>query len=444
MGKSQYFFYIILNEMNILDLINKKKIGNELTEQEIDFFVNEYTIMKKIPDYQASALLMAMRINGLSTYETYFLTKAFVKYSNKYNYKKMFPNQILIDKHSSGGVGDKVSIILAPLLASLNYRVIKISGRGLGHTGGTIDKLESIKVNTNIDDKEFKKITKKSNCILMSQTEALVPSDKMIYALRDVTGTVDSLGLITASILSKKFVFDNDYIFIDLKVGSGALMKTKKDAIKLAKLMSNVAFLMNKTIFVVITAMDQALGRAIGNYIEIQEAVDFLQGKETSQDLKELIYAFMTEILIKTKKVGNILQAHNIVDDLIQSGKAYDYFINWTKAQGGSYKPGLYKPKYIYEIKAKSQGYVHYKDTKELGLIAIELGAGRHEINDKIDYSSGIYLNKKTNEKVKRNEVIATLYSKKQISRKTIERFNNNLEINLKPINKTKIIVKVI
>lgn len=430
--------------MNILELIEKKKYGKELTEEEISYFVDGYTINKTIPDYQASALLMAMFTKGLSTYETFFLTKAFVDRSVKYDFKKDYEEQLLVDKHSSGGVGDKVTLILAPILASFNIRMIKISGRGLGHTGGTIDKLESIKVNTHLNQKQISKLQKKSNCLILSQTDDLVPSDKMIYALRDVTGTVDSYGLIAASILSKKFVINSDYIFIDMKVGSGALLKTKKEAIKLANLMVDVARLMKRTIYVNITHMDNPIGRAIGNYNEIIEAVDFLSGQEISSDLKNLIYEFTANILLKTNELGNKKAAFKAIDEKINSGDALKCFYKWIRAQEGSYTSKPLTTKYHYNIKAKDNGFLKFNDTKELGIIACLLGAGRLNKTDKINPYAGIYLHKKTNDLIKKNDLIATLFSNKPIEKDIIQRFQKNIEYNKKPKKIKKVIIKSI
>ncbi len=428
--------------MTILDLINKKKIGGELTEEEIDYFVKEFTINKSIKDYQASSLLMACRTMGLSTYETFYITKCFVKYSKTYDFKKGFEKQILIDKHSSGGVGDKVTLIIGPLLAALGYRTVKISGRGLGHTGGTIDKLDSIKVNTDVTEQLYKKWASKSNCIIMQQNDDLVPSDKVIYGLRDVTGTVDSYGLIASSILSKKFIINSDHIFIDLKVGTGALMKNKKDAIKLSKLMLDVAYLMKRNINISITSMDQPLGRAVGNLIEVVEAYDFLCGKSNTPQLSKLIEHIITEILLKTKKVGNKQQAKTLIHHTIESGDAKKYFMKWIHTQGGTFDPSKFKPKFKLEIKANNDGYVNVLDTKEIGMIALELGAGRLQKTDKIDYQAGIFINKSTGELVKKGDVIATLYSSKPIHRDLINKYHANITITPKQPKQQKMIIK--
>lgn len=311
--------------MNILEIINKKKNKIELNEQEIEFLVNGYTIDKTIADYQVSALLMAFRLNSMTNNEIYYLTNAFIKTSEQYIFTH--GDNLIIDKHSSGGVGDKVSIILIPLLIALGYDIAKISGRGLGHTGGTIDKLDSIKMKTNLDMNQANNIFKACNVVMMQQTEELVPSDKLFYALRDVTGTVDTTGLIVASILSKKFVLNSDYIFLDLKVGSGALLKTEQEANHISKIMLEIASLFKRKLFIHITSMEVSLGRAIGNSIEIKESIDFLLNKNETSNINELIYELTSDILIQTNKSKSKEQSYQMIKDVIESKKAYNAFL---------------------------------------------------------------------------------------------------------------------
>lgn len=306
--------------MNILDIINKKKNNIDLTEEEINFFVTEYTISKKITDYQASSLLMAININGMSYDESYYLTKSFVNNSKTYSFDK---KNILIDKHSSGGIGDKVTIILTPILLALGYDIAKISGRGLGYTGGTIDKLESIGVNFNYNFTKANNLFKKVRAVLLEQSDDLVPSDKMIYALRDTTSNIDSFPLIASSILSKKFIINSDYIFLDLKVGSGALFKNYKQSKKFSKLLLNIATKFNRKLFIELTFMDQPLGRCIGNKIEIRESIEFLKGKFRDKKLEELIKNFLLDIIITID--NNILKSEAIkkIDDILKTKKPY-------------------------------------------------------------------------------------------------------------------------
>lgn len=430
--------------MNILEIIEKKKLNKELNEKEIAFFINEYIIKKTIKDYQASSLLMAMRLNGLSVDETYFLTKVFMETSELYHFNKISHNDISIDKHSSGGVGDKVSLILVPILVALGYTVPKISGRGLGHTGGTIDKLESVNVNTEINFKDANKIYEQAKCIILAQNDKLVPADKQIYTLRDVTGTVDSPGLMTSSILSKKFVINSDYIFIDLKIGSGALLTTLKEGEELANLMVNVAKKMKRNITVTITAMDKPLGRAIGNFLEVKESAYFLLGKSTSEDLKEIISEFAIEILLKTKKAKTEDEARKLFNDVISSKKAYECFLTWINAQNGHYDETMCKPKHEAKIIAKKSGYLNIHSAQEIGMISLLLGAGRTSKEESVDMTAGIYLDIQDNEYVEQGQVLAHLYSSNVIDNTLIDRFNNNIEIVSSKAPKSNIFVKVI
>ncbi len=429
--------------MDILSIINKKKQKRELTEQEIDFFVYEYTINKTIKDYQASSLLTAMNINGLSNNETYYLTKSFINYSSKFEFDKN--NEVLIDKHSSGGIGDKVSIIIIPILLALGYKIAKISGRGLGFTGGTIDKLDSIKTKTNFSFNKANKIFKKIGSILMQQTDDLVPSDKLIYALRDVTANVDSPGLIVSSILSKKFVVNSDYIFIDLKVGSGALANDLKKANELAKRMINVANLMNRKICITLTNMNEPLGHFVGNFLEIKESINFLLNINVSNDLKEIIYEFVIKILLLTKKAKNQSEAIKKIDSVINNKIAYELFLKWLKEQKASLKQlkkyQQIKSKYILNVNSNKTGYLEFISASEIGLISLELGAGRKTKNSKIDFWAGIEILKKNNNLVKKGGTIAKLYSSKPIDEKLIMRYLNNLKFNKKAKNYKSIII---
>lgn len=429
--------------MDILSIIDKKKKNKELTEEEIDFFVYQYTINKVIQDYQASSLLTAMNINGLSNNEIFYLTKSFINYSSKFNFDKN--NEILIDKHSSGGIGDKVSIIIVPILLALGYKIAKISGRGLGFTGGTIDKLDSIKFKSDLSFNKANKIFKKIGSVLMQQTNDLVPSDKLIYALRDVTGNVDSPGLIVSSILSKKFVINSDYIFIDLKVGSGALANNLKKANELAKQMISVAKLMQRKICITLTNMNEPLGHFIGNFLEIKECINFLLNINVSNDLKEIIYEFTIKILLLTKKAKNKSNAIEMIDNVIGNKTAYKLFLNWIKAQKGNLnlvkKYQDITSKYSLDIISNKAGYLEFISASKVGLISLELGAGRKTKNSKIDYLAGIEILKKNNDFVKKGEIIAKLYSSKPIDKKLIELYLNNLKWNKKTKNYKSIII---
>ncbi|MGL4951995.1 MAG: thymidine phosphorylase [Mycoplasma sp.] len=416
--------------MNILEIIEKKKNKQELTEADVRYFIIEYIKGGAVKDYQASSLLMAMRLNGLSIQESFYLTKIFVETSELFNFTKNNINTIFIDKHSSGGVGDKVSIILLPILIALGIEVPKISGRGLGHTGGTIDKLESVGVKTDLTFEEANKILNNVGCVIMSQTENLVPADKLLYALRDVTGTVDTPGLMISSILSKKFVLNTDHIFIDLKVGNGAILNSIDEVTELAKNFIEIAKLMKRKLTVTITSMDQPLGRYIGNMLEIKESVDFLTNKDVSKDLKELIYSFASEILIETNTCATIEEATQKINEVISNQKAYDCFKKWIQAQSGNVDLlSKWSPKYSYELKSTKSGYVNYISTHEMGNISLLLGGGRMSKTDIIDMEAGIFLNKKSNDYVNSGEVIATLYSNKIITDDIKSILNKNISL---------------
>ncbi len=412
--------------MSIVEIIEKKKKNIELSKQEIDFLVNGYVFEKTILDYHVAALLMAFRLNGMTDNEIFYLTNAFIETSEKYEFNK---NTITIDKHSSGGVGDKITLIVQPILMSLGFAITKISGRGLGHTGGTIDKLDSINFNSSIDFKKANKIFAKTNSILLQQTEKLVPADKMFYALRDVTSTVDTMGLIVSSILSKKFVVNSDYIFIDLKVGSGALLTSEKDAKELANKMLKIANMFNRKLFIHLTNMDQPLGNAIGNAIEVKEACDFLLSKNQNTSLQKLVCEFIVDILLATNKAKNKKEAQTMYLEALETHSAYNKMLEWFESQSVNIesikKDNFFKPKYEHKIYAKKEGYIKFKSAADVGNIALKLGAGRVNKNDMIDYQAGIYLNNIQDRKININEHIATLYSSKQIDKSLINEFES-------------------
>jgi pyrimidine-nucleoside phosphorylase len=311
--------------MNIIDIINKKRKNEALQQDEIMYFVTEYTQKKSITDYQAAALLMAIVINGMNSDETYFLTKAMLESGKVRDYSKI-PG-IKIDKHSTGGIGDKVSIILAPICAYFGLKVAKMSGRGLGFTGGTIDKLESIGFDFNLKTGEDMQLLKKCGLFIMSQTADVAPADGVIYALRNSSGTVESIPLIASSVVSKKLALNADYIFLDVKVGDGAFMKNIGDATILAKTMIDIFTKFNKKTVVHITNMDQPLGRAIGNGLEIKAAIDFLNGSFECDEIKDLIYTFVSDILVATKIFKTKKEALSAIDECIKNKGAYKKFI---------------------------------------------------------------------------------------------------------------------
>jgi len=310
--------------MNILEIIAKKRDGQKLSEAEITFFINEYTKTQTVKDYQAAALLMAIYIHGLDDKETYYLTKAMLASGNTIDLSSI-PG-VKIDKHSTGGVGDKVSLILSPIMMSLGYKIAKLSGKGLGHTGGTIDKLESIGVQTSLTSSQYMKLLKKIGIFIVAQTEDIVPADKKLYALRNATSTVGSRPLIAASIVSKKLALKTDYVFLDVKVGDGGFCPTVADATALAEIMLKLFKAFNRKAIIHITDMTQPLGRAIGNAIEIKETIEFLNNENVSEELKEIIYCFASSILLTTKQAKAIKQAYKMIDDVLASKTALNNF----------------------------------------------------------------------------------------------------------------------
>ncbi|MDR3257630.1 MAG: thymidine phosphorylase [Mycoplasmataceae bacterium] len=431
--------------MDILTIIEKKRSKQILSKEEINFFINAYTKLHTIKDYQAAALLMAINLNGLNDQEIYYLTDAMLHSGNVVDLSSV--KGIKIDKHSTGGVGDKVSLILAPICVALGLKVAKLSGKGLGHTGGTIDKLESINVNCNISKQKYLSLLKTVGMFIASQTEDLVPADKFLYALRNSTGTVQSIPLIASSIASKKLALKTDYIFLDVKVGDGGFNRTIEDATKLSNELLKIFKAYKRKCLIHITNMTQPLGRAIGNALEIKSSIEFLKGNPECNEVKILIYDFLIDILITTKKVNNRNKAKILIDEVISNGAALKIFYKWVCAQGANEKlitSGEYfHPKYHYEIKASKSGFVNYKSTKSVGLSSFFLGAGRLRKEDPLDYQAGIYLNKIRNEPVHKGDVVATLYSSKPIKKEAITHFVNNLEINQKPLKISPVIVKV-
>ena len=393
--------------MTIIDIITKKRLNEELTRDEIKFFVNGY-LDGSIKDYQMSSLLMAIVINGMSDRETIDLTDIMLHSGDVIDLSKI--EGIIVDKHSTGGVGDKVTLVLGPLLASLGIKIAKMSGRGLGHTGGTIDKLESIKgFNTKISIDEFIEQVNKINIALVGQTGNLVPADKKIYALRDVTGTVSSIPLIASSIMSKKIASGADIILIDVKVGSGALIKNLDDARKLSNLMVKIGKAYRKPTICIITNMDEPLGYAIGNALEVEEAINTLKGNGPS-DLLEVVITLCSIIIGAVKKIPNE-EAKNLLFKQLNNGEAYKKFEELVKYQGGDIKSLKVSDK-VFSIKSDKSGYISKIDAEALGEIAKLIGAGRNTLEDKIDYEVGLVLNKKVGDKVEKDEELLKVYLK--------------------------------
>lgn len=395
----------------IVDIINKKRLGLELSYSELDFFFNGY-LKGKVKDYQMSSLLMAICINGMTDDEIFSLTKIFIDSGDILDFSEI-PG-IKVDKHSTGGVGDKTTLIIAPIVASLGIPVVKMSGRGLGYTGGTIDKLESIKgFNIALSDNEVFNQVKKIGVVVTGQTADLAPMDKAIYALRDVTGTVSSIPLIASSIMSKKIAAGADKILIDIKVGDGALLQKKSDANKLSDLMKKIGKFYNREVRTIISDMNVPLGHAIGNSIEVMEAIKVLKGEEVNNNLVDLCIELATEMVSMGKNIDRTVAYDEVVDS-IKSGKAYNKFLELVKAQGGKIDSLRLSDDSI-EIIATEAGVVRKIDALELGKLSVKLGAGRVSKEYKIDYNVGIYLNKLVGDTVKKGDLLATVYVNKNI-----------------------------
>lgn len=398
--------------MRAVDIIEKKKQGYSLTKEEIEFFINGY-MEGFIEDYQMSAWLMAVCFQGLSFDETAYLTECFINSGDKLDFSDF--NVHIADKHSTGGVGDKVTLVLIPLLASLGVACAKLSGRGLGMTGGTIDKLESIKgFNCALSEDDFKNQIRKINAAISSQTPNLVPADGKIYALRDVTATVDNMSLICASVVSKKIASGADIIVLDVKYGSGAFIKTKEEARILADLMIETGARLNKKIDAVISAMEQPLGNCVGNSLEVMEAIEFLKGK-MAPDLYEITVEIAARTLMLANLVTDYDMAKNYIDDAIMSGRALNKLSEIIEAQGGDKNViedySLFEIGHnTYEIKAEMGGYISRLNALDIAHSCKLLGAGRDKKSDKIDFGAGCVLNKKEGDLVKHNETLATLY----------------------------------
>lgn len=402
--------------MNFLDIIQKKKENKALSEEEIKFFIENY-VKGEIPDYQVSAFLMAVYFNKLNLDETYYLTKAMIDSGDRVDLSEVPGSKV--DKHSTGGVGDTVTLVLGPLLASVGLVFAKMSGRGLGHTGGTLDKLESIPgFNINIGGKEFVEILKKSNIAVIGQTKNIVPADKLLYALRDATATVDNVSLIASSILSKKIALGNDALVLDVKVGSGAFMKDIPSAVELSELMVNLGKKFGRNTKAIITSMNEPLGDAIGNSLEVIEAINILKGKKSGH-LKEIALRIGSKLMIMEGMAKTEDEARKVLEGKISDGSAIEKFKEMVELQGGdpSYiddTDKFKKSSIIKDITSEETGFVKSIEAIEIGIASRDLGAGRHKKGDVLDLSAGIYLHKKVGDFVEKGEKIATIYTEKE------------------------------
>ena len=433
--------------MDILKILDKKREGKELEKKEIEFFVENYT-NGTIPDYQAAALIMAICINGMTADEILSLTMAMANSGDILDLKDISKN--IVDKHSTGGVGDKVTIILAPIIASLGIPVAKMSGRGLGITGGTADKLESIPgYNVNLSIEEFKKNVKDIKISLISQTLNLAPADKKIYALRDTISCAKSVPLIASSIMSKKIAAGANHIVLDVTCGSGAFMKTKAEAKNLAKMMNLIGEWSKRETKCIITSMDEPLGYAVGNNLEIIEAVKALKG-DMPEDVKEVVLTLGAYMIRLAKKGDNIVENKEKILKVINNGKAFKKFKELVEKQGGdiSYIEDIEKfekAKYIMPVLSEKSGFVEKLDANIVGQVSVDLGAGRKQKEDIIDNAVGITLVKKISDEVKKGDILAYVHaSTPEKATEAVENMQKAYKFTSKKVKKPNTILEVV
>lgn len=417
--------------MRMVDIIEKKRDGQILTKEEIEFFIEGYT-NGDIPDYQASSLAMAIFFQDMNEEERAALTMAMVNSGDVIDLSKV--NGIKVDKHSTGGVGDTTTLVLAPLVAAVGVPVAKMSGRGLGHTGGTIDKLESIDgFHVEISEADFIKLVNEDQVAVIGQTGNLTPADKKLYALRDVTGTVNSIPLIASSIMSKKIAAGADAIVLDVKTGNGAFMKTLEDAEALAHAMVSIGNNVGRNTMAIISDMSQPLGRAIGNALELKEAIDTLNG-QGPEDLTELVLTLGSQMVVLAERANTLEEARQLLNEAIENGSALDKFKTFLENQGGDASvvnlPELLPTaEYQIDYKAKSSGVVSELIANEIGVASMMLGAGRQTKDDDIDLSVGIVLNKKVGDKVNVGESLLTIHSNRENVDDVIKKLDESIEI---------------
>lgn len=429
------------------DLIEKKKKGQALTKDEISYLINGYTC-GDIPDYQMSAYLMAVVFNGMTDEETYEFTMAMKNSGDELDLSSI-PG-LKIDKHSTGGVGDKTTLVLGPLIASLGVPVAKMSGRGLGHTGGTIDKLEAFPgFQTAISEETFLNNVKEYGIAVAGQTKNLAPADKKIYALRDTTATVNSIPLIASSIMSKKLASGADGICLDVKVGSGAFMKDQAEAEKLATAMVEIGRRAGRKMVAVLTNMDEPLGYAVGNTLEVMEAIDSLRG-HGPKDFMELIYTLGEQMMMLSDDSLSKEKAREMLEEAIATGKAYEMFKTFIKIQGGNpsdvdHIEDLLKATFIEAVKADADGFVKEIQAEEIGRASMIMGGGRATKDDVIDMSVGVVLRKKVGDEVKNGDVLATVYgNKKEAVDQAISMVNEAYGFSEEKVSPKPMILKVI
>lgn len=417
--------------MRMVDIIAKKRDGGKLTTEEINFFIKGYTA-GDIPDYQASSLAMAIYFQDMDDQERADLTMAMVESGDQIDLSEI--EGIKVDKHSTGGVGDTTTLVLAPLVAALDIPVAKMSGRGLGHTGGTIDKLEAVDgFHVEISDEEFVRLVNEDKIAVIGQTGNLTPADKKLYALRDVTGTVNSIPLIASSIMSKKIAAGSDAIVLDVKTGAGAFMKTDEDAEKLAHAMVKIGNNVGRRTMAIISDMSQPLGYAIGNALEVKEAIETLKG-EGPEDLNELVLTLGSQMVVLGGGAETLDEARAKLQEVIDNGKALEKFRTFLENQGGNgdvVDDMTLLPQAAYEIEvpAKQSGYVSRMVADEIGIASMLLGAGRATKEDTIDLAVGLMLRKKVGDKVEEGESLVTIYSNREDVEDVKEKIYANIEI---------------
>ncbi len=427
--------------MRMVDVIAKKRDGKELTKEEIEFFIKGYTD-GEIPDYQASSFAMATYFQDMTDNERAYLTMAMVESGDQIDLSEI--EGIKVDKHSTGGVGDTTTLVLAPLVAALDIPVAKMSGRGLGHTGGTIDKLEAVEgFHVEISEQEFIDLVNRDKVAVIGQTGNLTPADKKLYGLRDVTGTVNSIPLIASSIMSKKIAAGADAIVLDVKTGAGAFMKTLEDSELLAHAMVKIGNNVGRNTMAIISDMSQPLGRAIGNGLEVKEAIETLRG-EGPEDLTELVLTLGSQMVVLAKKAENLDEAREKLQEVIQNGKALEKFKVFLENQGGDGSvvddvSKLPQAQHTFELKAKKSGYVSNIVADEIGVASMLLGAGRATKDDIIDLAVGLVLNKKVGDKVEEGESLVTIYANQEDIKDVEEKILNNIDISDEQVKPTLI-----
>ncbi len=431
--------------MNFLEIIRKKRDGEKLSQEEIKWAVENYT-NGNIPDYQFSAFLMAVFLRGLDEEETLYLTKAMIESGKPITWETDKPR---VDKHSTGGVGDKVSIPLAPLVASYEVLVPMISGRALGHTGGTLDKLESIKgYRTNLSLDEFKRLVLENGCSIIGQTPELAPADGKIYALRDVTATVESIPLISASIMSKKLSEGLTGLVLDVKTGSGAFMRDYESAKKLAESMVKIGNMYGVKTIALITNMDVPLGWAIGNACEICESVQLLKG-EGPEDLKELVLTLGSYMLILAGKTEDVDLGKEMIERAIKNGEGYLRFKRMVEAQGGNFREieseEFTKTEISFDVRSEEDGYISYMDTRKVGMASVILGAGRLKKEDKIDHKVCIFSLKKTGDRVLKGESVFRVFGNDEDRVKNaVEILKGSFEVRKEKVERKPLVFEVL